>query len=189
MTLHNKNVVILKKGEGNVKSQVIFVLQQDEPPQEVKVFFPNYDRVVVDYGVGVGNSCVLMLQHGDMDLDCISSDFKLSVPKQIFRIIFKIFIRVANVIVLSPKAFFLDLLERWDVRELYIPKTADLPMQLCLGTFPHFVAIGFYFLSETLIYKSLHQSFFYSFITILPSERGFTLHYSTIFPYTIISSY
>ena len=115
-----------------------------------------------------------------MDLDCISSDFKLSVPKQIFRIIFKIFIRVANVIVLSPrfhcrpKAFFLDLLERWDVRELYIPKTADLPMQLCLGTFPHFVAIGFYFLSETLIYKSLHQSFFYSFITILPSERFYT---------------
>jgi hypothetical protein len=31
------------------------------------------------------------------------------------------------------------------------------------------------------LYKSLHQSFFYSFITILPSERGVTLHYSTIF--------
>jgi hypothetical protein len=28
----------------------------------------------------------------------------------------------------------------------------------------------------------LHQSFFYSFITILPSESGVTLHYSTIFP-------
>ena len=27
-----------------------------------------------------------------------------------------------------------------------------------------------------------HQSFFYSFITILPSESGVTLHYSTIFP-------
>jgi hypothetical protein len=29
--------------------------------------------------------------------------------------------------------------------------TADLPLQLLVGTFPHFVAIGFYFLSETLI--------------------------------------
>jgi hypothetical protein len=30
------------------------------------------------------------------------------------------------------------------------------------------------------LYKSLHQSFFYSFITILPPESGATLHYSTI---------
>jgi hypothetical protein len=30
-------------------------------------------------------------------------------------------------------------------------------------------------------YKLLHQSFFYSFITILPSESGVTLEYSTIF--------
>jgi hypothetical protein len=43
------------------------------------------------------------------------------------------------------------LLEPWDVRELYIRKTADLPLQLLVGTFPHFVAIGFYFLSSTLI--------------------------------------
>jgi hypothetical protein len=43
------------------------------------------------------------------------------------------------------------LLEQWDIRELYIRKTADLPLQLLVGTFPHFVAIGFYFLSETLI--------------------------------------
>jgi hypothetical protein len=33
----------------------------------------------------------------------------------------------------------------------YIRKTADLPLQLCVDTFPCFVAIGFYFLSETLI--------------------------------------
>jgi hypothetical protein len=32
------------------------------------------------------------------------------------------------------------------------------------------------------LYKSLHQSFFYSFITILPSESGVTLHYSTMLP-------
>ena len=38
-----------------------------------------------------------------------------------------------------------------------------------------------------LLYKSLHQSFFYSFITILPSgsESGVTLDYCTIFPYTL----
>ena len=37
------------------------------------------------------------------------------------------------------------------------------------------------------LYKSLHQSFLYSFITSLPSESGVTLHYSTILPQTIIS--
>jgi hypothetical protein len=31
------------------------------------------------------------------------------------------------------------------------------------------------------LYKSLHQSFFYSFITILPSENGVTLHFTAIF--------
>jgi hypothetical protein len=36
----------------------------------------------------------------------------------------------------------------------------------------------FFFYPKTL-YKSLHQSFFYSFITILPAESGVTLHYST----------
>jgi hypothetical protein len=40
------------------------------------------------------------------------------------------------------------LLEPWDVRKLYIRKTADLPFQLLVGTFPRFVAIGFYFPSE-----------------------------------------
>jgi hypothetical protein len=47
---------------------------------------------------------------------------------------------------MTSDGFFFDLLEPWDVRELYIRKTADLPVQLCLGIFPHFVAIGFYFL-------------------------------------------
>jgi hypothetical protein len=35
------------------------------------------------------------------------------------------------------------------------------------------------------LYKSLHQSFFYSFITILLSESGVTFDYCTIFPYTL----
>ena len=39
------------------------------------------------------------------------------------------------------KLFF--LLEPWDVRELYIRKTGDLPLQL--GTFPCFVAIWILF--------------------------------------------
>ena len=46
---------------------------------------------------------------------------------------------------------YIFLLEPWDVRELYIRKTADLPLRFLVGTFPRFVAIGFYFLSETLI--------------------------------------
>jgi hypothetical protein len=44
-----------------------------------------------------------------------------------------------------------DMLEPWDVRVLSIRKTADLPLQIRVGTFPRFVAIRFYFLSETLI--------------------------------------
>jgi hypothetical protein len=48
--------------------------------------------------------------------------------------------------------FLFDLLEPWDVRALSIGKTADLPLQLWVGTFPRFVAIRFYFLSETLIW-------------------------------------
>jgi hypothetical protein len=51
----------------------------------------------------------------------------------------------------SSAGFFLNLLEPWEVRELYIRKTADLPLKLCVDTFPRFVAIEFYFLSETLI--------------------------------------
>jgi hypothetical protein len=40
------------------------------------------------------------------------------------------------------------------------------------------------------LYKLLHQSFFYSFITILPSESGVTLDYCTIFPlYPLISPF
>ena len=36
------------------------------------------------------------------------------------------------------------------------------------------------------LYKSLHQSFFYSFITILPSESCVTLHFSTILPQILL---
>jgi hypothetical protein len=43
---------------------------------------------------------------------------------------------------------------------------------------PWYIAI-FY---QKPLYKLLHQSFFYSFITLLPSESGATLHYSTILP-------
>ena len=43
------------------------------------------------------------------------------------------------------------LLEPRDVREICIRKTADLLLQLWVSTFPCFVSIGFYFLSETNI--------------------------------------
>ena len=39
---------------------------------------------------------------------------------------------------------YILLLEPTDVRAQYIRKTADLPHQLWVGTFPRFVAIGFY---------------------------------------------
>ena len=77
------------------------------------------------------------------------------------------------------------LLEPWDVRELYIRKSADLPLQFLVGTFPRFVAFGFIFYQKPL-YKSLHQSLIYSFITILPSESGVTLHYSTTLPQILL---
>ena len=46
---------------------------------------------------------------------------------------------------------YIFFLEPSDVRALCIRKTADLLLQLWVSTFPRFVAIGFYFLSETLI--------------------------------------
>ena len=57
-----------------------------------------------------------------------------------------------SIIICSPEiplpsdGFLFDLLEPWDVRVLSIRKTGDLPLQLW--------AIGFYFLSETLIYST-----------------------------------
>jgi hypothetical protein len=51
----------------------------------------------------------------------------------------------------AVRQHYIFLLEPWDVGELYIRKTADLPLRLLVSTFPCFVAIGFYFLSETLI--------------------------------------
>ena len=51
----------------------------------------------------------------------------------------------------AVRRHYIFLLEPWDVRELCIRETADLLLQLWVSTFPRFVAIGFYFLSETLI--------------------------------------
>jgi hypothetical protein len=76
------------------------------------------------------------------------------------------------------------LLEPWDVRELYIRKTVDFPSNSGSAHFHVSWLFDFIFYQKPL-YKSLPQSFFYSFITILPSESGVTLHYSTIFPWTL----
>ena len=46
-----------------------------------------------------------------------------------------------------PTVFCSTCWKPCDVRALSIRKTADLPLQLWVGTFPRFVAIGFYFLS------------------------------------------
>ena len=54
----------------------------------------------------------------------------------------------------------------------------------CNSAFAHFHVSwlsDFIFYPKPL-YKSLHHSFFYSFITILPAESCVTLHYSTILP-------
>ena len=51
----------------------------------------------------------------------------------------------------AVRRLFVRLAEPWDVRELSVRKTADVPLLLCVGTFPRFVAIRFYFLSEILI--------------------------------------
>jgi hypothetical protein len=64
------------------------------------------------------------------------ASFKISGPK---------------LLVINDAYFTNDLLEPWDVGALSISKTADLLLQLRVDTFPCFVAIGFYFLSENLI--------------------------------------
>jgi hypothetical protein len=53
-----------------------------------------------------------------------------------------------------------------------------MPLNLFFPT--HFVLFPSFYPKP--LYKSLHQSFVYSFITLLPSESGVTLHYSTILP-------
>jgi hypothetical protein len=55
--------------------------------------------------------------------------------------------------------FLFDLLEPWDVRVLSTSKTADLSLQLWVGTFPRFVAIRFYFHStDTMYHYSYSES-------------------------------
>jgi hypothetical protein len=61
------------------------------------------------------------------------------------------YMQLLSEIPLPSDGFLFDLQELWDVGALSIRKTADLPFQLRVGTFPRFVAIGFYFLSKTLI--------------------------------------
>jgi hypothetical protein len=74
---------------------------------------------------------------------------------------------------------YIFLLEPSNVRAQYIRNTADLSS----GSAHFHVSWLLDFINyQKPLYKSLHQSIFYSFITILPSESGVTLHYSTILP-------
>jgi hypothetical protein len=76
---------------------------------------------------------------------------------------------------------YIFLLEPSDVRALYIRK-----QRICFSNSGsahfHISCLSDFIFYQKPLYKSLHQSFFYSFITILPSESGVTLHYSTILP-------
>jgi hypothetical protein len=74
---------------------------------------------------------------------------------------------------------FSDLLEPWDVRELYIRKTADCPCNSALAHFHVSWLSDFIFYPKPL-YKLLHQSFFYSFITI--KSRRTAEESRTIYP-------
>ena len=77
------------------------------------------------------------------------------VPNVISHILLSLVVWKVKMVVVRDSSVvrrhYIFLLEPWDVRELYIRKTVDLPLRLLVGTFPRFVAIGFYFLSETLI--------------------------------------
>jgi hypothetical protein len=85
-----------------------------------------------------------------------------------------IYIRVSeSEIPLPSDGFLFDLLEPWDVRALFIRKTVDLPLQPGSAYF-HVSWLSDFISYPKLLYKSLHQSFFYSFIAILPSESGAT---------------
>ena len=67
--------------------------------------------------------------------------------KVVFFYVHLIVVRDSSVV----RRHYIFLLEPSDVRALCTRKTADLLLQLWVSTFPRFVAIGFYFLSETLI--------------------------------------
>ena len=88
-----------------------------------------------------------------------------------------------------PTALFF-LLEPWDVRELYIRKTADFPSNSGSAHFHVSWLFDFIFYQKPL-YKSLHQSFFYSFITILPQKvvlNSITARFS-LRPYDFVISH
>jgi hypothetical protein len=78
------------------------------------------------------------------------------------------------------RLFLLDLLEPWDVRESAYGKQRIFR---CNSASTHFHAswLSDFIFYPNPLYKSFRQSFFYSFITILPSESGVTLDYSMIF--------
>jgi hypothetical protein len=85
---------------------------------------------------------------------------------------------------LLSDGFFFDLLEPWDVRELYYTENsgfAHATLPLHISTFRD---SDFIFYPKPL-YKSLHQSFFYSFITILPSESGVTMDTPLLHDFTL----
>jgi hypothetical protein len=85
---------------------------------------------------------------------------------------------------LLSDGFFFDLLEPWDVRELYCTENSGFAHATLPWHISTFRDSDFIFYPKPL-YKSLHQSFFYSFITILPSESGVTMDTPLLHDFTL----
>ena len=70
-----------------------------------------------------------------------------SCPKEVKRNAYTTLVRPSVELVRDSsvvRRHYILLLEPSDIRAQYIRKTADLPHHLWVGTFPRFVAIGFY---------------------------------------------
>ena len=78
-----------------------------------------------------------------------------------------------------PTALYIFLLEP---SESYAYGKQRIRLSASWSAYFHVSWLSDFIFYQKPLYKSLHQSFFYSFITILPSESGVTLHYSTILP-------
>ena len=80
---------------------------------------------------------------------------------------------------LPSDGFLFDLLKPWDVRALSTRKTADLPLQLRVGTFRGYRIL--FSIRNPYINRFTNHFSIHSFITILRSESGVTLDYTMIF--------
>jgi hypothetical protein len=130
----------------DVDSRVFTRMLRKDGRTEINFYYHFNSRL--SYGC-FGNCLVpdcLKSTHINLCLYCSTSiSIKYWLPSTSWRLTLEIWVLI-KISFHSPRF----LLEPWEVRELYIRKTADLPLQLLVGTFLRFVAIRFYFLSETV---------------------------------------